>query len=385
MSSADFLASMWKITREHLNGTYVSEGMVDTGEHIKSFDFFAYDYPHVSGSSRYDLEDFSQESDERNKSRYDSMSIFSWIEVLASRHAPKNLPKDEYEELELNLLRLVGIWGHTHGFRIKNHIKYFESIQDDYLLNYMLGKALEEKYSGFGVDSDSSQLLVSRLNGPELNLLIQEDLQASFREAGVDLKLREEDEFAWIQKIKNILASDKQGSISFKKNLIDEVNQSQETASYGSKIIGLRQILVTRGSVVLVNLAYAEVRTSDKEDPHGTTEILGCFCGASGGWNYFHGIEPGDTLVFEEYPTNSNIPTDEIAQHLTQIEEARNELLNLDDEGNILGVSNSGEEFLSDFHDYTSSDGVSFAKTDGAEYDYIEEIQGQWDLNFEIS
>ena len=73
------------------------------------------------------------------------------------------------------------------------------------------------------------------------------------------------------------------------------------------------------------------------------------------------------------------------AQHLTQIEEARNELLNLDDEGNILGVSNTGEEFLSDFHDYTSSDGVSFAKTDGAEYDYIEEIQGQWDLNFEIS
>ena len=109
------------------------------------------------------------------------------------------------------------------------------------------------------------------------------------------------------------------------------------------------------------------------------------FCGASGGWNYFHGIEPGDTLVFEEYPTNSNIPTDEIAQHLTQIEEARNELLNLDDEGNILGVSDTGEEFLSDFQDYSSDDGVSFAKTDGAEYDYIEEIQGQWDLDFKMS
>ena len=88
----------------------------------------------------------------------------------------------------------------------------------------MLGKALEEKYSGFGVDSDSSQLLVSRLNGPELNLLIQEDLQASFREAGVDLKFREEDEFAWIQKIKNILASYKEGSISFKKNLLFRPN-----------------------------------------------------------------------------------------------------------------------------------------------------------------
>ena len=59
------------------------------------------------------------------------------------------------------------------------------------------------------------------------------------------------------------------------------------------------------------------------------------------------------------------------AQHLTQIEEARNQLLNLNDEVNILGLSDTGKEFLSDFQDYSSDDGVSFAKTDGAEYDFI--------------
>mgnify|MGYP001181820146 CR=1 FL=1 len=73
------------------------------------------------------------------------------------------------------------------------------------------------------------------------------------------------------------------------------------------------------------------------------------------------------------------------AQHLTQIEEARNQLLNLDDEGNILGLPDTGKEFLSDFQDYSSDDGVSFAKTDGAEYDYIWKIQGQRDLDLKIS
>jgi len=73
------------------------------------------------------------------------------------------------------------------------------------------------------------------------------------------------------------------------------------------------------------------------------------------------------------------------AQHLTQIEEARNQLLNRNDEVNMLGLSDSGKEFLSDFQDYSSDDGVSFAKTDGAENDFIKEIQGQSDLDFEIS
>ena len=73
------------------------------------------------------------------------------------------------------------------------------------------------------------------------------------------------------------------------------------------------------------------------------------------------------------------------AQHLTQIEEARNQLLNLNDEVNIFGLSDTGKEFLSDFQDYSSDNGVSFAKTDGAEYDFIWEIQGQWDLDLKIS
>ena len=73
------------------------------------------------------------------------------------------------------------------------------------------------------------------------------------------------------------------------------------------------------------------------------------------------------------------------AQHLTQIEEARNQLLNRNDEVNMLELSDAGKEFLSDFQDYSSDDGVSFAKTDGAEYDFIKEIQGQSDLDFEIS
>ena len=59
------------------------------------------------------------------------------------------------------------------------------------------------------------------------------------------------------------------------------------------------------------------------------------------------------------------------AQHLTQIEEARNQPLNIDDEGNILKLSDTGKEFLSDFQDYSSDDEVSFPKIDGAEYDYI--------------
>ena len=90
-SSEDLLALLWKITRGHLEGTYLSQGMVDTGEYIKSFDFFAFDYPHTSGSKRYNLEDFSSEADEKSKSQYDSMSIFSWILSMLKEFLSKNM------------------------------------------------------------------------------------------------------------------------------------------------------------------------------------------------------------------------------------------------------------------------------------------------------
>ena len=383
-SSEDLLALLWKITRGHLEGTYLSQGMVDTGEYIKSFDFFAFDYPHASGSKRYNLEDFSSEADEKSKSQYDSMSIFSWIEVLVTRHSPAKLVRTQYEELEADLLRLVAIWGHTHGFRIKNHIEHFESIQDDYVLNYILAEALEEKYSEYGVDANNSRWLVSKLNNGELNLLVQEDLRKRFQDAGVNSKLLEEDKYAWMQTIKDALGADKNASIMMKKGLINELIDSDGTTFSKSQIIGLHQILITRGSNVLVNIAYAEIKAFSGSDPHGLLEILGCYCGISGGWNFFHASDSGETEIFEEHPAKSNIKAEEISGHITKLEEARNGLIDIDEEGNIVGVSESGQDFISNFHDHTSDDGISFAKTDDAEYDYIEEIQGQWDLDFAL-
>ena len=369
MSSDDSLLSkLWRITRSHLD----RQG---------SLDFHSLEYRHSRGNVRYDLGDFSSKNEEEEKSRSADLSIFSWVEALLEQFGEAGLGSSEQKELELNLIRLTAMWGHTNGLRINKHLEYLESIGDDYVLNHIIGKELGEKYSECGINSDSAEWLVSKLSGEELNLLIRDDFSEALKDAGVNAELLGEDQYAWIQKIKGALKDVKKKDIAVKNLLVQEKIDTDQNQSRAGEV---HQILVTEGSLVLLNVAYLEVEVTVDEHPNGgVVEIVGCYCGASGDWRFFHIDEEQNATVFDEPDFDTHI--NDIWDYINQTEEARNALLDIDEEGNILSLSQEGEIFVEDCFDSESDDGIRYSKTAAAEYDYIYEIQGQWRLSFSMN
>jgi hypothetical protein len=155
-----------------------------------------------------------------------------------------------------------------------------------------------------------------------------------------------------------------------------EVNES---------VVGeVHQILVTERSLVHLSLAYVEVKISIPDHPNGGVgEIVGSFCGASGDWRFFHVDDELNATVFDEPDFDSHIT--DIWSYVNQTEEARNSLIDIDEEGDIIGLSEEGEIFVEDCFESESDDGIRYSKTASAEYDYVYDIQGQWGLSFQMS
>ena len=373
-SDESLLSTLWQVTRGHLDRTYVGENSKMSGD--PDFEFFSRDYTHSCGGFRYDLENLSRKTEDS-----ESQSIFSWVEALLERHGGAELRSSEHKELELNIIRLTAMWGHANGFRISKHLEYFESIEDDYVLNHIMGEALAKKYGECGVNSDNADLLISNLSGEELSLLTRDDLTLELKRAGVNVELLSTDKYAWLQRIKDGLKSVKKNEISAKNLIIQEAEVKKQNQSEAGET---HQILVTEGSIVHVSLAYVEVEVSIHDHPNGgVVEILGCYCGVSGDWRYFHVDDDGNSTIFEEIDFDTKIT--EIWDYINQTEVARNALLDIDEEGNIIGLSDEGEIFVEDCFESESDSGIRYSKTASAEYDYIYEIQGQWGLSFSMS
>ena len=378
-SDKSLLSTLWDLTRSHLDRTYVGENSKMNGD--PCFDFFSKDYRHSRGNFRYDLEDFSSKTEEEKKSNLESQSFFSWVEALLERHGEVVLESEEHKELELNLIRLSALWGHKKGLRISNNLEYFESIEDDYVFNQIMGETLSEKYRECGVNSDNAEVLISNLRGEELSLLIRDDLLPTFKDAGVNNELFIADQYAWVQRIKDSLKGIKKNEVSLKNQLIQETTVSEDNSSEAGEV---HQILVTEGSLVHVNLAYVEVEITIPDHPNGgVVEIVGSFCGTSGDWRFFHLDDEGNATVFDEPDFDSHIT--DIWSYINQTEEARNSLMDIDEEGNIMGLSEEGEIFVEDCFESESDDGIRYSKTASAEYDYIYDIQGQWGLSFQMN
>ena len=91
----------------------------------------------------------------------------------------------------------------------------------------------------------------------------------------------------------------------------------------------------------------------------------------------------GNSTISEELDFETQIA--EIWDYINQTEVARNALLDIDEEGNIVGLSEEGEIFVEDCFESESDAGIRYSKTASAEYDYIHEIQGKWRLSFSMS
>ena len=377
--STSILADVWEVTRRHISGEA-------QGHNQPGLDFHAPEFINEIGSMRYNLEDLSGISNDSTKDRYDTFGAFSWIKVVVAKVCSNALPDEDYAALELNILRLTAVWAHNCNLRIKTFIEYFQSIKDDYVVNYILALGLIEKYSEFGIDDEQATWLSAKLSGSELETMMNEDLTPLLRKENIDAARYQQDKFEWLQAIKHIIGNVSAANTEHKIAMLDGDSDDNSSPSTSAEILNgeIHQVLVLQNERILLSFAYAEVINSGN-DPMDGTEIIGCYCGSPEDWGYFYWTGSVDhaPAVTEEFEETKIIGVWEV---IGQLEEARNSLLNIDENtSEIIGLSQTGQEFIEGNSVDHGDNGLLIISTESAELDYIHDIQNQWSLELNLN
>ncbi len=133
------------------------------------------------------------------------------------------------------------------------------------------------------------------------------------------------------------------------------------------------RILISDDDEIVVNMVYVEA--SDEVD-----DIFGSFSGSAGAGGYFH-QKDGETVVSDD-PSEfvTNFSQDEIQNFCQSLDRLRAELEELDDEGNMLELSEKGFEFS--YSGEEGEDGLLHSYSESASDDFIYDCQEDWNLNF---
>ena len=149
-----------------------------------------------------------------------------------------------------------------------------------------------------------------------------------------------------------------------------------------------RCVIMRDGELVL-NVVYKEIQVGD------SSEIWGCYYGSPDSWALFH------VDANEDYPVDfgtfafdgdsimdagmakTSMDVDEINEICNQLELLRNKFLEFDENYELLGLSETGQEFVQHYENETFENEIhSISPT--FSYDYIEMIQDQWSVDVRI-
>ena len=182
----------------------------------------------------------------------------------------------------------------------------------------------------------------------------------------------------------------KNNEITFtKKELLTLIKKNQDTTIDGQKLTDAHnfneesdmesldkmfRILICRSEEIEVNMVYAEVGGDDYE-------IFGAFSGASGGGGLFHSNTDLEVTVGDDAGEfRSNLTAEENYELCSQLERLRAEFEEYNDEGDLVGLSEKGLEFLRTGNE--DDDGYSEVYSEGASEDFIYDVQDHWNLHF---
>lgn len=138
----------------------------------------------------------------------------------------------------------------------------------------------------------------------------------------------------------------------------------------------LHRIVCAQDGQPLVNMVYAEIGD-------GEHEIFGAFSGMDGGGGLFHQVEGSMQVDDDPGAFHSKFSTDEVAAIFTELERLRASFESFDDEGNLLGLSAFGLEFVKS--NGSDGDGYTMALSESASEDFIYDVQDEWNLNFYLN
>jgi hypothetical protein len=109
-------------------------------------------------------------------------------------------------------------------------------------------------------------------------------------------------------------------------------------------------------------------------------EVFGAFSGNGGGGLFYFNEDHESTVSDDLYEFDSSY--ERLEETCTELERLRSEFEEYDDAGNIIGISEIGQEFLSQYG--SNDDGYIVAFSDDASEDYIYDIQDEWNLKFNL-
>lgn len=141
-----------------------------------------------------------------------------------------------------------------------------------------------------------------------------------------------------------------------------------------NQITNIFRILILQSGNIEVNMVYAEVGGEDYE-------VLGAFSGHSGAGGLFHQDQDGEVTVSDDPGDfSTKVSTEESEIIFSDIERLRSKFEKYDNDGNLLGLSEEGINFLKLFGG--DLNGYSEVYSEGASEDFIYDIQDEWNLSF---
>ena len=132
------------------------------------------------------------------------------------------------------------------------------------------------------------------------------------------------------------------------------------------------RILIAQNDEILVNMVYAEINK----------EVCGAFSGNGGGGLFYfnEGHEASVSDNYEDFKTSLLGDYESVENIYSNLEKLRSSFEDCDDDGNIIGISIAGLEFLNNYE--SDENRYTECYSDGASEDFIYDIQNEWNLNF---
>jgi len=132
------------------------------------------------------------------------------------------------------------------------------------------------------------------------------------------------------------------------------------------------RILIAQNDEILVNMVYVEINK----------EVCGAFSGNGGGglfyFNEDHEVSVSDD--YGEFEASLLGDYENVENIYSNLEKLRSSFEDCDDDGNIIGISIAGLEFLNNYE--SDENRYTECYSDGASEDFIYDIQNEWNLNF---
>lgn len=136
----------------------------------------------------------------------------------------------------------------------------------------------------------------------------------------------------------------------------------------------VHRIVIARSEEPELNMIYTEVGGDDYE-------VLGSFSGICGGLGLFLINTDGEATVSDDFNEfQSKLSVSELEATFKYLEKERATFEATNDEGELVGLSDAGLEFISTFDE--SDEGIVNAFSEEASDDMIYDIQDEWNLDF---